>query len=87
MIMTPHDIQKLLADRSGIPSYVYTVHGEMLYVNDLFWLKDEDEEFAYAITNSNTGGENLPSNSFYSNEIVKVVDYRTLEVIFDSDCT
>ena len=81
--MKPSDNQNLLTNRSGIPTYVYTIHGEMLFVKDVFWLQDDDDEYPYSITNSNTDGEQLVSNSFYSNEIVKIIDYRTHEVLFE----
>ena len=85
--MEVDEIQKLLTERSGTPTYVYLADGEMLYVNDLYWLYDEDDEFAYAITNSEIATPNVVSNTFYTNEVVKVVDYKTLMTIYDSGQT
>ena len=76
-------IVKILEKRCGTPTSVYLDDGQVFLVNDIAWGYDMGDEFAHITTNISPPQDDVKVNFFYVNEVVKIIDTGTGQLIYE----
>lgn len=77
------EIMEILKDRTGCETIIELRTGSFAYAIDYAWGYDTEAEYAHVTTNCSPGDGKRELDSFFTDEVVKITDQATGEVLFD----